>query len=147
MKARRLPQECIIQEVIENLQEIIWSKIGSAVKSFIKGFIEKLLEDEITAAVGALRYERSSERKAYRNGHYQRNLLTKYGLINEIRVPRIDRTGIEFTVFDRYERRRQDVDAAIGRLFLNGVSTRKLKGIAKQLYGQEISAQTVSNTL
>ena len=76
MKAQRLTQKWIIYETIENIQEIIWSKIGSAVKSFIKGFIEKLLEDEITAAVGALRYERSSERKAYRNGHYQRNLLT-----------------------------------------------------------------------
>jgi transposase-like protein len=42
---------------------------------------------------------------------------------------------------------RRDVDAAIGRLFLNGVSTRKLKGIAKELYGQQASAQTVSSTL
>lgn len=61
-------------------------------------------------------------------------------------MPRKDKGGIQFSVFDRYERRRRDVDAAIGRLFLTGVSTRKLKGITKELYGQEISAQTVSNT-
>jgi len=146
MKARRLPQDRIVHEVIENLQEIIWSKIGSAVKNLIKTFIENLLEDEITTSAGAQRYERSSMRMAYRNGHYLRNLLTKYGLIDAIRVPRLDHGGIDFKVFDRYERRRHDVDAAIGRLFLNGISTRKLKGIAKQLYGQEISAQTVSNT-
>ena len=146
MKAQRLPQDRILHEVIENLQEIIWSKIGSAVKNLIKTFIENLLEDEITAVTGAQRYERSSNRKAYRNGCYHRNLLTKYGLIDAIRVPRVDHGGIEFNVFDRYERRRHDVDAAIGRLFLNGISTRKLKGIAKQLYGQKVSAQTVSNT-
>jgi len=146
MKAQRLPQEGIVLDVIENLQEIIWDKISSGIKRFIRGFIENLLEDELSAALGAGRYERNTKRKAYRNGHYERNLLTKFGHIEDIRVPRMDRGGIEFSVFDRYERRRRDVDAAIGRLFLNGVSTRKLKGIVKELYGKEVSAQTVSNT-
>jgi putative transposase len=146
MKARRLPQERIVFEVIENFQEIIWSNIALRVKRFIKSLIENLLEQELTEALSAKRYERSSKRKAYRNGHYKRNLLSKYGLIEDIRVPRKEKSGIEFTVFDHYERRRRDVDAAIGRLFLNGISTRKLKGIAKELYGTEISAQTVSNT-
>ncbi len=145
MKARRLPQEGIVLEVLENLQEIIWSKIGSGVKRFIKTFIENLLEDELTDILGADRYERNSKRKGYRNGHYNRDLLTKFGLIEDIQVPRMDKGGVEFSVFDRYEHRRWDVDAAIGRLFLSGVSTRKLKGIAKELWGKEISPQSVSN--
>jgi len=50
-------------------------------------------------------------------------------------------------VFERHKRRPRDVDAIIGRLLLNGISTRKLKAvIAKEFYGKEISAQTVSNT-
>jgi transposase-like protein len=146
MKARRLPQDGIVFEVIENFQEIIWSKIALSVKSLIKSLIENLLEDQLTEALSAGRYERSPKRKGYRGGHYQRSLLSKYGLIEDIRVPRKEKSGIKFSVFDRYERRRRDVDAAIGRLFLYGVSTRKLKGIAKELYGKEISAQTVSNT-
>jgi transposase-like protein len=146
MKARRLPQDGIVFEVIENFQEIIWSKIALSVKSLIKSLIENLLEDQLTEALSAERYERSRKRKGYRGGHYQRSLLSKYGLIEDIRVPRKEKSGIKFSVFDRYERRRRDVDAAIGRLFLYGVSTRKLKGIAKELYGKEISAQTVSNT-
>ena len=147
MKARRLPQEEIVLEVVENLQEIIWTKIASGVKGFIKTFIENLLREELSAEIGAGRYERAKSRRGYRNGHYMRDLLTRFGPIEKIRVPRMDQGGMEFSVFDRYERRRRDVDAAIGRLFLNGVSTRKLKGIAKELYGQEISAQTVSSTL
>jgi transposase-like protein len=147
MKAKRLPQEGIVLEVIENLQEIIWGKIALGVKGFIKSFIENLLEEELTAKVGAPRYERSTERKAYRNGHYLRNLLTRYGVVDEIHVPRMDKGGVEFTVFDRYEHRRRDVDAALGQLFLNGISTRKLKGIAREIYGKEVSPQTVSATL
>jgi putative transposase len=65
----------------------------------------------------------------------------------DIRVPRVTPGGTEFTVFNRYEHRRRDVDAALGRLFLSGVSTRKLKTIARELFGKEVSAQTVSNAL
>ena len=147
MKARRLPQDGIVLEVVENLQEIIWGKIASGVKGFIKSFIENLLKEELTAKLGASRYERSVGRKAYRNGHYLRNLLTRYGVIDEIQVPRAEKGGMELSVFDRYEHRRRDVDAALGRLFLNGVSTRKLKGIAREIYGREVSPQTVSSTL
>jgi len=147
MKAKRLPQEGIVLEVIENLHEVVWAKIASGVKKFIKGFIENLLTEEVTDRIGAGRYERSTERQGYRNGHYFRNLLTKFGPIEDIRVPRLDQGGMEFTVLNRYEHRRRDVDAAIGRLFLSGVSTRKLKGLARELFGKEVSAQTVSNTL
>jgi putative transposase len=147
MKAKRLPQDGIVLEVFENLQEIMWGKIASGVKGFIKSFIENLLEEELTAKLGASRYERSAGRKAYRNGHYLRNLLTRYGVVDEIQVPRAEKGGMEFSVFDRYEHRRRDVDAALGRLFLNGVSTRKLKGIAREIYGKEVSPQTVSSTL
>lgn len=52
MKARRLTQEGIVLEVIENLHEVIWSKIASGVKKFIKGFIENLLIEEVTDRVG-----------------------------------------------------------------------------------------------
>jgi len=147
MKAKRLPQEGIVLEVIENLHEVIWAKIASGVRKFIKGFIENLLTEEVTDRIGAERYERSNKRQGYRNGHYFRNLLTRFGPIEDIRVPRLDQGGMEFTVLNRYEHRRRDVDAAIGRLFLNGVSTRKLKGLARELFGKAVSAQTVSNTL
>ena len=147
MKARGLPQEDIVLEVVENLQEIVWSKIASGVRGFIKTFIEDLLKEELSDKVGAQRYERTKRRRGYRNGHYRRDLLTRFGRIEKIEVPRMEPGGMEFSVFDRYERRRRDVDCAIGRLFLNGVSTRKLKGIVKDLYGQQVSAQTVSSTL
>ena len=147
MKAKGLPQEDIVLEVIENLHEVVWAKISSGVKKFIKGFIEDLLREEVTARIGAGPYERRRERQGYRNGHYVRDLLTRFGLVEDIRVPRVTPGGTEFTVFNRYEHRRRDVDAALGRLFLSGVSTRKLKTIARELFGKEVSAQTVSNAL
>ena len=89
MKAKGLPQEDIVLEVIENLHEVVWAKISSGVKKFIKGFIEDLLREEVTARIGAGPYERRSERQGYRNGHYVRDLLTRFGLVEDIRVPRV----------------------------------------------------------
>ena len=107
MKATRLPQEGIVLEVIENLHEAIWAKTASGVKRFIKEFIENLLTEEVTDRIGAGRYERSTRRQGYRNGHYFRNLLTRFGPIEAIQVPRLDPGGMEFTVLNRYEHRRR----------------------------------------
>ena len=48
------------------------------------------------------------------------------------------------SLFAPYQQRTDDVDKALGTLFLNGVSTHKLKAIAEQLTGRAVSAQTVS---
>jgi transposase-like protein len=68
MKARRLPQQDIVLEVVENLQEIVWSKIASGVRGFIKTFIEDLLREELSDKVGAQRYERTKTHRGASHG-------------------------------------------------------------------------------
>jgi len=147
MKASRLPPGGIVLEVMENLPEVIWAKIASGVKNFIKKFIENLLAEEATQRLGAGPYERSSERRGYRYGHYHRILRTNFGLIRDIRVPHLIEGCLEFTVLNRYKRRRWNVDAASCRLFLIGANTRSLKRLAYGLLGRKASARTVSNSL
>jgi len=144
MEARALPQEEKLLEVIENFQVKVWSEIESKIMLFTRQLIEELLEQKVKEAVGAARYERTSERSGYRNGYYQRDLLTKYGNIEGLQVPRVTGLPVEHDLFDRYQRRATSIDAAIGCLFLNGISTRKLRNIAKDLFGRPVSAQTVS---
>jgi transposase-like protein len=96
--------------------------------------------------VGAARYERNQARRGHRNGHYTRDLVTGHGPLAKLRVPRLLEGGVEFTLFDKYQRRWAAVDAAIGQLFLQGISTRKLKAIARDLFGAPMSASTVSKT-
>jgi len=48
-------------------------------------------------------------------------------------------------LFASYQRRAGTIDQTIGALFLNGVSTRKLRWIAKELLGTAVSASTVSS--
>jgi len=77
MKAQRLPQERILFDALANFHKM-WGKITFAVKGFVKTFLEGLLEDELSAVPGADRYERSTKRKGYRNGHYLSASVHKY---------------------------------------------------------------------
>jgi len=135
--------ERTVLEVVENLQAILWGRVEEGVRSLAKTLVEQSLEAKATKAAGAERHERTSRRRHYHGGHYRRGLLTRHGAI-EVQVPRLARERLRFCAFDRYERHRRDVDAIIGRLFIAGVSTRKLRGIVEALTGNAISASTVS---
>ena len=146
MKSPVATPEKRVKETEVNVQEEIWKFIATTLKQGLKRLLEGLLEDEVTAKVNARKYERISKRQGYRGGHYLRDLVTRYGLLEDLLVPRVAEGPVDFQLFDRYERRRPDVDAAIGRHFLQGVSTRRLRSITRELFGREVSATTVSKT-
>lgn len=54
----------------------------------VKRLMEVTLEEEMAAYIGIGRYGRSESRRDYRNGYYTRSLLTSFGYISEIKVPR-----------------------------------------------------------
>jgi len=71
----------------------------------LPALLEGVLEDEVTAHVGAARYERAGARRGHRNGHYTRDLVTTHGPLPKLRVPWLLESGIDFTLFDKYQRR------------------------------------------
>lgn len=143
--AKQSPSVQGVQEVAQDVQSAVWSEITTCLLRGLKVLLEGLLEDEVTSHLGAQRYERTSTRQGHRNGHYTRDLITQHGPLRRLRVPRLLDQSMDFFCFDRYQRRQGSVDSAIGQLFLQGVSTRRLKGIAQELFGTPISAGTVSH--
>jgi putative transposase len=133
------------REQFNQFKQQLWQDIEARILDFTKELFESLLTDEATEVVGAGWYERHDDRAGYRNGYYQRDLQTKYGTIEQLKVPRVVPTQPNFHVFDRYERRQDELDKTIGQLFLAGISTRKLEGIVKDLTGRSVSHQTVSS--
>ena len=133
--------------------------ILSSVKSFweedVRGFVLKnvrrnvewMLGVEFRQAVGAGRYRRTDKRKDRRNGHYTRALMTLYGWLQEIKVPRLRHGGWRSLVFDRYCRRTGALDRLILEGFLLGHSTRKTVRQLKRSLGSAISPQAVSNVV
>ena len=88
-------------------------------------------------------YERTQQRRDQRNGHYRRDLETTMGQIADLPVPRT-RGGYHTQVFQRYHRRRDELDTAIAQMFVDGVSMGKVGQVVETLTGSRPSASTVS---
>ena len=80
-----------------------------------------VLEEEVSAFIGAERYERNSTRRDQRNGSYTRDLGTSVGKLQDLTVPRT-RKGFRTQLFECYHRRQAELDAAIGDMFVYGAS-------------------------
>jgi transposase-like protein len=87
----------------------------------------------MTDLLGAGPGERSEGRSGYRAGYYGRGLITRVGKI-ELRVPR-DRSG-EFStaLFERFQRSEKALVSALAEMYIQGVSTRKVKAITEELH-------------
>src|SRR5438309_11512728 len=94
-------------------------------------------------ALQASKGERTAGRLGYRAGYYSRMLVTRVGHI-ELRVPQ-DRQGrFRTDVFERYQRSEKALVAAMLEMYVQGVSTRKVKSITEELWGHEFSSSSVS---
>ncbi|MFP3257127.1 MAG: transposase, partial [Candidatus Nanopusillus acidilobi] len=63
-----------------------------------------------------------------KNGTYRRTLNTKYGFIDDLRVPRDREGNFKTMVFEPY-RRSLDIEDLILALYSNGISTRRISMI------------------
>jgi len=113
-------------------------------RELVERVLQELLEAEMTEHVGAAPYERSEGRKGHRNGHKPRTLRTRVGTLNLL-VPR-DREGTFSTrLFSRYQRNEKALVLALMEMYVEGVSTRKVKDITEELCGTSFSKSTVSH--
>lgn len=114
---------------------------------FLRGIVERtvqeILEAEMTAHIGAERYERGEERRGHRNGYKPRELRTRVGTLSLL-VPQ-DREGTFSTqLFARYQRNEKALVLALMEMYVEGVSTRKVTQITEALCGTSFSKSLVS---
>jgi transposase-like protein len=109
----------------------------------IKYTLIEVLEEEIEAFINAAPYQRTSQRRDYRNGHYERDLGTTVGEIEDLPVPRT-RDGFRTELFERYQRRQAELDEAICEMFVKGVSTAQVGDVLETLTGTHPSPSTIS---
>lgn len=114
------------------------------IRALLQATVQTVLEAEMDEALGAGRGERTAERRGYRSGHYRRRLITRVGTL-ELRVPQ-DREGLFSTeVFGRYQRSEKALLLALAEMYVQGVSTRKVRAVTEELCGHSFSAATVSS--
>ncbi|MFO1084974.1 MAG: IS256 family transposase [Reyranellaceae bacterium] len=113
------------------------------VRTAVQGFVQEALEAEMTEAIGASKGERTEGRLSYRSGYYGRTLVRRVGTL-ELRVPQ-DRAGRFSTeLFERYQRSEKALVASLAEMYVQGVSTRKVKAVMEVLCGHSFSASSIS---
>lgn len=131
----------------DNAKRRNWKALMAEQEDFLRPLIQEVvqqvLEAEMDEALGAEKGERTTNRLGYRSGHYGRTLVTRVGKL-ELRVPQ-DRQGrFRTEVFERYQRSEKALVSALTEMYVQGVSTRKVKAITEELCGHEFSASTIS---
>ena len=131
----------------DSANKLDWKALMAGQDDFLRPLIqevvEQVLEAEMDEALGAGKGERTASRLGYRSGYYGRTLVTRVGKL-ELRVPQ-DRQGrFRTEIFERYQRSEKALVGALTEMYVQGVSTRKVKAVTEQLCGHEFSASTVS---
>jgi putative transposase len=131
----------------DSTKGIDWEEALSSDRDFLRPLVQEVvhevLEAEMDRALGARKGERTPERLGYRSGYYERGLITRVGTL-QLRVPQ-DRDGRFSTqVFERYQRSEKALVGALAEMYVQGVSTRKVKAITEELCGHRFSASAIS---
>ena len=132
-----------ILQVDENMLE---TRLDRLVSEKVEQLLNAMLDAEADEITGAARYERTGDRKAYRVGHYERDLTVKAGTVT-LKVPKLKGALFESAVIERYRRREQSVEEALIDMYLAGVSTRQVDDISRLLWGERMPSQTLSDKL
>lgn len=128
----------------EEHKRLTHNEVQRRIREGVKAVIEEVLEEEMSHHLQAKRRERVASRRGERNGHYERNLLTPSGLIEQLRVPRAREGPFLTEVFERYRRMTGSMEEAVLEMYLQGVSTRKVAQITGRLSGVKISKDATS---
>lgn len=136
------------EEAIEVWQNIrgecaAWGEYREFANKSLKYWIEESLKDAVERKIGVGWYVRSDGRTGYRNGYYERLLVTPYGSV-KVRVPRVREGGYEHELFERRQLFTAEVGKLIMEVYLAGVSTRRVGEVLSRTLGYEVSAGTVS---
>jgi putative transposase len=128
-------------------KEIDWKSVLKEEEDFLKPLVRRVMQEvmeaEMEEVLGAEKGERTELRQGYRSGYYSRTLVTRVGKL-ELRVPQ-DRQGrFRTEVFERYQRSEKALVGALVEMYVQGVSTRKVKAVTEALCGHEVSSAAVS---
>lgn len=129
--------------LVKEIQKVLLDD-DDFLRALVQENLQKIITTEFENYIQADRYERTEDRQGYRNGTYSRKIKTRVGTI-ELDVIR-DREGHFSTeLFRRYQRSEQAFVLSMIEMYIQGVSTRKVKKVVETLCGTAVSKSMVSS--
>ena len=128
-----------IDQVLELLTEHGTEGFADALRILLNAAMLFEREDFLKAAP----YERTPERRDYANGFKPKRLRTRLGDL-DLRVPQVRSSEFYPSALERGTRSERALKLALAEMYVQGVSTRKVKAITAQLCGFEVTSSQVS---
>jgi transposase-like protein len=129
----------------DSVKDDFWGDLKTQTVRALQRLLETTMDIEMQDLVGARRWVRERIPGRQRNGFSYRSLLTGFGYIPKLAVPRLRSGCVRWKCLPAYKRRTADVDTAILKIFLAGVSTRRVEEVLEPLLGSgTLSSSTVS---
>ena len=131
-----------IEQVLELLSEQGTEGFADALRILLNAAMLFEREHFLHAAP----YERTSERRDYANGFKPKRLRTRLGDL-DLRVPQVRSSEFYPSALERGTRSERALKLALAEMYVQGVSTRKVKAITEQLCGFEVTSSQVSRAV
>ena len=129
-----LPTELLEQVASEGLD---------AIPELLRVLVNAAMQVERQKHLGAGPYERSPQRQGHANGYKPKTVTTRLGKIT-FDVPQVREGGFYPGALEKGLRSERALNLTLAEMYVQGVSTRKVKAITEQLCGTEISSSQVS---
>lgn len=128
-----------VNEAEDPIDVVLKNCLGS-----VKRVLESVMEAERDLFCGIASRGRGILRQDQRNGYYERDLETAFGILAKLRVPRTRSGSFRSKLIEQYQRRQRKLTEFIRSLFLSGVSQRDVSDVLGPILGIEPSHTTVS---
>ena len=127
----------------EKVTDLLAKNGWGAIPDLIRILINQAMQEERARYLQAEEYERTQDRKGYANGYKPKTVKTRVGEIT-FSVPQVREGGFYPSALEKGLRSERALTMTLAEMYVQGVSTRRVKEITEQLCGFEISAEQVS---
>ena len=125
----------MIEELAQNGLEVI--------PELVRVILNNVMQVERSQYLQAKAYERTEDRQGHANGYKPKTVRTRLGDIT-FAIPQVREGGFYPSALEKGMRSERALLIALAEMYVQGVSTRRVKAITEELMGVEISAMQVS---
>jgi putative transposase len=125
------------------LLEQIASEGFDFIPELIRILVNSAMQIERQKYLGARPYERSEERQGYANGYKPKTVKTRLGEVT-FNIPQVREGGFYPGALEKGLRSERALNLTMAEMYVQGVSTRKVKAVIEQLCGSSVSSTQVS---
>lgn len=105
--------------------------------------INSAMQSEREKYLRAEEYERTDQRQGYANGYKPKTVKTRLGEIT-FSIPQVRESGFYPSALEKGLRSERALTLSLAEMYVQGISTRKVKAITEKLCGVSVSAMQVS---